>query len=482
MLRVSLRKLSSLHHDIQANTIFALVSHVSDRGSPVAIVRVSGSSVTRVVESLTGRTPEVRKAILCKIRDPVTKGLIDQGLVISFRKPNSYTGEDVCEFMVHGSKAVVSKLLRVLADFPGLRPAEAGEFTKRSLLNGKMDVTEAEAVRDLIESTTEVQRMRALEGVSGETSQRYSSWRQQLVKCLADVEAQIDFGEDEGIDSNSLKSSIQTIRQLKETIDEYKNESRRKSDVAKNGFQIVIIGEPNVGKSSLINRLAARDVSIVSKIEGTTRDVIEVVLNLNGHLITLCDTAGLRDTLCKEVGVSSQDSIEEEGIRRAKQRAQTADLIIFVVDASRPSLDQLNELRRENQAIDVLIVVNKTDLVNPVEEKEWSLEADCLISCKNNQGIQEIEERIKDKIQSIYSDPQLGFMTERQESLLQQVSSSLSSFIDVIDREELDGSIDFVFLAHHLRRAAKGLSSLTETNITSEDVLDVIFRDFCIGK
>ena len=481
MLRVLCRKFSS-NSDIKCNTIFALVSHVSDRGSPVAIIRVSGSSVPQVVQALTRKQPEARKATLCKIRDPQSSLAVDNGIVLSYPKPNSYTGEHVAEFMVHGSKAVISKILRIMAEFPGLRPAEPGEFTKRALLNNKLDLTEAEAIKELIESRTEVQRKRALEGVSGETSLRYSSWRQQLVKCLADVEAQIDFGEDEGIDMTSLNQSIQSIRDLRNTIKKYCSESKRKSSIAKNGFQVVIMGEPNVGKSSLINRLAARDVSIVSKVEGTTRDVIEVVLDLKGHLVTLYDTAGLRELPVRQQQEEDNDSIEEEGMKRARIKGQSADLILFLVDASRPSSVELEGLLKEKTGQTVLKVVNKIDLMKDPAFQEKRAEtlndADCFISCKNNDGIEELEEKIMDEINSVYSVIEQGFMTERQESHLNQVSSSLTTALNVIDCKESD----FVVVAHHLRRAAKGLASLTEKDITSEDVLDVIFRDFCIGK
>lgn len=461
---------------MKPNTIFALVSHVSERGSPVAIIRLSGSSVSRVLQSLTRKQPEARKASLCKIRDPESLSVVDHGLVISFPKPHSYTGEDVAEFMVHGSQAVISKMLRILGDFPGLRPAKPGEFTKRALLNGKFDMTEAEAVKELIESRTEIQRQRALEGLSGETSLRYSVWREQLVKCIADVEAQIDFGEDEQIDMESLKNSLESVRKLRDVVDNYRNESRRKGNIAKNGFQVVIMGEPNVGKSSLINRLAARDVSIVSKIEGTTRDIVEVVLDLKGHLVTLCDTAGLRELPSSRGG---HEFIEEEGMKRARSRAYSADLIIFLLDASCPSSTQLDSLLRDKPSLDVLKVVNKTDLVKHTSKKEI-LEGDyCFISCRNNEGIQDVERRITDKIKSVYSVIEHGFMTERQESHLTQVSSSLTMALDVIDRQDV---VDFVVLAHYLRRAAAGLASLTHKTISSEDVLDVIFRDFCIGK
>jgi tRNA modification GTPase len=366
--------------------------------------------------------------------------------------------------------------LRILGEFPGLRPAEPGEFTKRALLNRKLDLTEAEAVKELIESRTEVQRQRALEGLSGETSQRYSSWRQILLKCIADVEAQIDFGEDEHIDMASLNKSFKEIEHLKSVIEKYRHESKRKGNIARNGFQVVIMGEPNVGKSSLINRLAARDVSIVSKIEGTTRDIIEVVLDLGGHLVTLCDTAGLRELSSS----GDHESIEEEGMKRARSRAHSADLIIFLLDASRPSSTQLNSLLKENPTLQVLKVVNKTDLMNQNKEKTEILEGDCFISCKNNEGIQKVEEEIIDRIKSVYSAVEHGFMTERQESHLNQVSASLTNALNVIGGQEED--VDFVTLAHYLRRAATSLASLTHQKISSDDVLDIIFRDFCIGK
>lgn len=453
-------------------TIFSLASHIKDRGSPVAIVRVSGPSTSQALFSLTGKKPSPRVATLCSICDPSNKEVIDKGLVLWFPRPNSYTGEDVCEFMLHGSKAVISRLIRILGQQPGLRPAEPGEFTKRALLNGKVDLIEAEAIKDLIESQTDIQRKRALEGISGETSKLYQEWQHDLVKSLADIEAEIDFGEEEQVDDDCIERTKRRLENLRKKIQKFTEGCQRKTDIAKDGFRVAIMGEPNVGKSSLMNLLAQREVSIVSKTEGTTRDIVEVVLDMNGHLVILQDTAGLREVSSK----SDHDIIEEEGIRRARQAATTAHLVIFLVDASKPSsVKELVELEKECSGVKVITVVNKIDLLGSVTMNNLSSEYDCFISCIRKEGIDSLEEKVLKHVESTYSISDHGFMTERQGALLSQALHSIDSALSTLET-------DVVVAAHHVRKAATSVSSLTKRNISSEDILDVIFRDFCIGK
>ena len=449
------------------STIFALSSHVAPRGSPLALVRLSGPAARPAVHRLTLKALQPRTATLCKFRDPRTSDLIDEGIAISYPRPRSYTGEDVCELMVHGSKAIVARLLRILGETDGLRPAEAGEFTKRALLHGKLDMTAAEAVKDLIESRTETQRKRALAALSGKTSGLYRSWRKRLLKCLSDLEANIEFGEDQLIDNTTLVNVKSHLLTLESEIDGHVSQACKKSDLALEGFRVVILGEPNVGKSSLMNALTSRDVSIVSSIAGTTRDVVDVVLDLKGHLITMSDTAGLRELNDSD---RTDDAIEREGIRRAKLKGAEAHLILSVSDHdSQPLSSEIQEIQRTNEQVRIVNVMNKCDVL-PVPVGA----ADCLISCKTGQGIDELQSLILRQAEALYSISGQEFITERQSSHLRHVVSYMRQSASFLDN-------DLSIAAHYLKKSAMHLSSLTDV-ISNEDVLDVLFRDFCIGK
>ncbi len=330
------------------STIFALSSAKGRAG--ICVFRVSGPATKAAVETLTGApAPAPRQATLRDVRmDGGT--LIDRGLVLWFEGPHSFTGEDVAEFHVHGGPAVIGALTRRLSELPDLRPADAGEFTRRAFMAGKLDLTEAEGLADLINAETEQQRRLALRQLQGGLKEQYERWRGELVRALAHLEATIDF-VDEELPDDLAKSVRPCIAKLRTEIGSHLDDDRR-GEIVRDGFTVVILGAPNVGKSSLLNALARRDVAIVSSVPGTTRDTIEVDLDLGGYAVTLIDTAGLRDTT---------DAIESEGIKRARAKAQHADVRLGVIDAAASPID--SRVSRELSEGDA-VVLNKCDAVS----------------------------------------------------------------------------------------------------------------------
>src|SRR5882724_10044855 len=306
----------------ERDTIFALAT-APGRGG-VAVIRVSGPLAEAGIRHLTGsEAPPERKAVIRTLFDLPTHDRIDSGILLFFREPHSYTGENIAEFQIHGGRAVQAALLSALAKLPGFRPAEAGEFTRRAVENGRLDLTQAEAIADLVFAETDAQRRLALRQHDGELSELYEGWRSRLVRAAAWIEASIDFA-DEDIPEDAVARSRREIGEVRAEIIAHLNDGRR-GEILRDGLQIAVIGPPNVGKSSLVNALARRDVAIVSEQPGTTRDVIEVHLDLGGYAVILADTAGLRD---------SADGIEQEGVRRARARAESADLRILVLDGT----------------------------------------------------------------------------------------------------------------------------------------------------
>ena len=301
-------------------TVYALSSGPGISG--IAVIRISGIKSHEIISSITnGSLPKVKEATLKKIINPKTGELIDEGLVILFKSPNSYTGEDMAELQVHGSKAVVQEILNSLEDFDDCRLAEPGEFTKLAFQNNKINLLKAESIGDLIAAETELQRKQAIRIMSGYSSKKFNFWREELIKMLADVEAKIDFPEEEipqKLSKNISEKCEKIKKEIKETLDDNKS-----GEIIREGFKIAIIGPPNVGKSSLLNYLSKRKAAIVSEKAGTTRDVIETHLNLSGIPVIISDTAGIRD---------SSDEIEAQGVKLALSRAEDADLIIILLD------------------------------------------------------------------------------------------------------------------------------------------------------
>jgi len=446
----------------ETDTIFALSSGTGRSG--VAVVRISGSKARKVLGHFNVTEPEERKISSAKIVNPFNGNVLDYCLVIVFLAPRSYTGEDVVEFHLHGGTGVVKGVLDSLADIDGLRLAEPGEFTKRAFLSGKLDLTQAEAIADLIDAQTQAQVSNALNQMTGSLKIRCSAWRSEIISILARLEALIDFPEDDLPEKLQLEITKQ-IERLLVDINNVLNKSQS-LDVLRNGLSVGIIGPPNSGKSSFLNLLAEREAAIVSEIPGTTRDVIEVHLEIDGNLVILSDTAGLRNT---------PDKIESEGVSRAISTAKSADLLIAIFDGSYyPELDSKTKNLISN---DTLVAVNKADLLDQNREEEHifdtSLDRIHFISVKSGFGINNFLDSITKKVNMICdfsSDSLLSrirhktCLTECKESLEMSLTS------DTID-----------LIAEDVRNALRSLGRITG-NVDIDELLDAIFKDFCIGK
>jgi tRNA modification GTPase len=438
----------------QRDTIFALSSAPGRAG--VAVFRVSGPSADRALSFLTGKElPSERHAEIRTLFDKSNNSQIDNVLVLRFVPPRSYTGENIVEFQTHGGKAVIASMLEALAKIPGLRPAEAGEFTRRAVENGRLDLTQAEAIADLINAETDAQRRQALRQYEGELGALYEGWRGQLIKAAAWLEAAIDFAEDE-VPPSAMVESRQAISLILKQIQSHLADGRR-GEILREGLHVAIIGPPNVGKSSLLNALAQRDVAIVSEVAGTTRDIIEVKLDLAGYPVILADTAGIRDV---------HDGIEAEGVRRAEARAKAADLRLLLLDstAKTPFAGLAPGLV---EAAD-LTAWNKSDL--PGAKREG-----LLVSAKTGHGlprlIKELSEKAKISLEHVNEAPVLTRARHRQ--ALEEAASSLTRAAEVFSQPEL--------AAEEMRRALRSIGRITG-RVDLEELLDAVFRDFCIGK
>jgi tRNA modification GTPase len=449
------------------DTIFALSS-----GRPpaaIAVVRVSGPRTRIALEQLIRRTPEPRKATLANVRNPATGDLIDQALVLWFPGPRSETGEDVAEIQLHGGHAVIAAVLSALGRIEGLRLAEPGEFTRRAFEHGQLDLTQVEALADLIAAETEAQRRQAFQQLRGLLGDRAEAWRTRAIEALAQVEAAIDFSDEGDVPKDLMTRALTIARPLADEISAALAGAER-GERLRDGLWVVIAGPPNAGKSTLLNRIARRDAAIVSPIAGTTRDVIEVHLDLNGYPVNLIDTAGIRD--------SSDDPVEQEGMRRAREQAARAHLVLWVVDAtaadSAPPPPQA-------PGVTCWTVLNKMDLARPQElpRLEWQYKTKLgahLISAATGDGLDPLIEALV-KFATDYFTPEPALVTrERQRTSLNAVVQSL------IESSRLAGQgAGEELVAEQLRLAASALGRLTG-RVDVEDILDVIFRDFCIGK
>jgi tRNA modification GTPase len=431
------------------DTIFAVSSGPPVAG--VAVIRLSGSHAAEAVESLAGNVPPPRIASLRRLRDG-SGALLDTGLVLYFPGPASYTGEDCAEFHVHGGRAVVSAVLDALREIPGLRPAEAGEFTRRAFLSGKLDLTEAEALADLLAAETDAQRRFALENGSGKHARLYDGWRAGLLKARARIEAYLDFSEEEDvaqIDGGSLAESLDAIRQ---EIEAHAGSFRR-AEIIRSGFRVVILGAPNAGKSSLLNALAARDVAIVSEEAGTTRDLVEVALDIDGMKVVLTDTAGLRE----EAG-----TVERLGIERALRQAEEADLVLLLQDMTNPVRTKAPGGKR------TLRVGSKADLMGPQTGSGYDL----IVSAANGRGLPELLELFREQAFENAPSSELVPFRPRHVAVLMRCSDHL---------RRAAGNLPAELRAEELRMAADELGRLTGV-IDTEEVLGTIFSTFCIGK
>jgi tRNA modification GTPase len=404
------------------------------------------------------RIPEPRRAVLAKIRDPVSLEEIDSGLALWFPGPRSETGEDMAELQLHGGRAVVAATLSSLGRLEGFRPAEPGEFTRRAFENGRLDLTEVEGLADLIAAETEAQRRQAHRQLTGWLSGRAETWRGRLVQALAQVEARIDFVDEADVPEDLIGPALEIVRGLRDEIASALADGGRGERV-RDGLVIAIAGPPNAGKSSLLNRIAQREAAIVTPFAGTTRDAIEVHLDLAGYPVTIVDTAGIRDT---------DDPVEQEGIRRARARAAGADLVLWIVDATAPS-----EGPREGTK-GVWIVRNKIDLFDSgVQRSPAADPATFLVSAMTGDGLDQLIRAVVDYVGANWGPGDVLITRERHRLALRQTGDALSRALEQAVREDL--------LAEELRLAARALGKLTG-RVDVEDVLDVIFREFCIGK
>jgi tRNA modification GTPase len=508
-------------------TIFALSS--GRLPAAIAVVRISGPRAGDALKALTGRIPEPRKAAFARVRDPATGELIDEALALWFPGPNSETGEDTAELQLHGGRAVLAATLRALSSLEGLRPAEAGEFTRRAFENGKLDLTAVEGLADLVGAETEAQRRQAFRQMQGVLAKRADAWREKLVQALALVEAGIDFSDEADVPADLTAPAAAIARELEAEISDALADGRR-GERLREGLVVAIAGPPNAGKSTLLNRLARREAAIVSPHAGTTRDVIEVHLDLGGLPVTLLDTAGIRET---------DDPLELEGVRRARERAAAADLVLWLVDASeeeagaaqagaqaagpgagRPEAEQNagSDVRDTPSRLGsggsqpfgapaLWLIRNKADLlpgagfsrppsgkaimhpagVASVERKNAGsifytnnestiqyIENRFTVSAVDGHGVDDLVDTLRSAAERMLGAAEPALVTrERHRLALEAARAAL--------RRIVNGPLAEDLLAEELRLAARALARLTG-RIDVEDVLELIFRDFCIGK
>ncbi|MGH1374977.1 MAG: tRNA uridine-5-carboxymethylaminomethyl(34) synthesis GTPase MnmE [Alphaproteobacteria bacterium] len=443
------------------NTIYALASARGQAG--VAVVRVSGVRAHESFRVLSGREKiPLRSAILCKLKHPVSRETLDNALVLAFENPKSYTGEDVVEYHLHGGIAVVEGVLSVLAMQDGHCMAEPGEFTRRAFENGKMDLTEAEAIADLIHAETQMQKTQALSQMDGVLTRIYDGWRDELTKILAYVEAELEF-PDEDLPDNLLPTITPKILELSNSIDLHLNDNRR-GERLRNGIHVAIIGAPNAGKSSLVNALVQRDIAIVSDIAGTTRDVIEAHLDIGGYPVILSDTAGLRPD---QIGNEGHESIESEGIKRALRIAEDADIRVVLYDGTQDTIDP-HSYALEGQD-NTIALINKADRGVKLQHPDNPLQ----ISVSSNDGVSEFLDCLTVMIEQLIGRAEAPALTrQRHRDALTDCRGSLERCLNAPLPE---------LTAEDLRLAIRDLGRITG-KVDVEDLLDVVFRDFCIGK
>ena len=442
-------------------TIYALSSGPGIAG--ISVIRVSGSKTKDVIINLTQQAePEPRVATLRKFNKINNNELIDEGILIWFPGPNSYTGEDMAEFHVHGSKAVVDSIQAEISKIDGCRLADPGEFTKIAFLNGKINLLQAESISDLISSETEIQRQQAIKIMSGKSSEKFNSLRSRLIKILSNVEAKIDFPEDD-LPNDILKNIHTETDNIINEIEKILND-QKVGERIREGFKIAIVGPTNAGKSSLLNYLSRRDIAIVSEIAGTTRDVIEAHLNLDGFPVVISDTAGIR---------ISKDEIEKKGIKLALEKAENADLNIIVIE---PKSVDFADFFNENTIKKAILVVNKSDLgVNEISEaiKKYS---PIFISVKEEKNLDKLINLINESLKNKFISSEDIYITrERHRSNLKNCIEHLKNFQKKKTIQDFDKG------AEDLRLAARYLGMIVG-KVDVEEILGSIFNDFCIGK
>ena len=425
---------------------------------------MSGPRARAALEALGGRAPPPRRASVTTFRDPAGGAAIDRGVALWFAAPASYTGEDVAEFHVHGGPAVVAAMLAALARIDGLRPAEAGEFTRRAFANGKLDLTQIEALADLIAADTEAQRRQAQRQLEGALGALYGGWRRRLVRALAHLEAAIDFPEEDlppalvaelGADLGGLAAAV--ARHL---------DDARRGERLRAGFLVAIVGAPNVGKSSLLNALGRRDAAIVDAAAGTTRDVVEIGLDIGGFPVTLADTAGLRE---------AAGAVESEGVRRAVARAAAADLKLALFSA--PDLERADRRTLDLIDDDTIVLVNKIDLAAVPAGLTLGGRETLGVSATTGRNVEILVARLAAEIGARHAPGAAPAITRaRHRTALEACAEAIARC-----RRQLDGAAPPELAAEDLRLATRALGRITG-EVDVEDILDVVFADFCIGK
>ncbi|HLI10193.1 MAG TPA: tRNA uridine-5-carboxymethylaminomethyl(34) synthesis GTPase MnmE [Alphaproteobacteria bacterium] len=442
------------------DTIFALSS--APGRAAIAVIRISGPAAGMALAKLSGRValPEPRRGAFARLRNPENGAPLDDALVLWFPSPGSETGEDVAELQIHGGRATTAGVLTALAKLPGLRLAEPGEFTRRGFLNGKLDLTAVEGLADLVDAETEAQRCQALRQLRGGLSRLYEGWRARLIRLLAHAEARIDFPDE--VDERGIsEDQVSEVLGLSEEISQHLDDNRR-GERLRDGLAVAILGAPNAGKSSLLNALARRDAAIVSELAGTTRDVIEVHLDLGGYPVILADTAGIRE---------SGDLVEKEGVRRALARAEQADLRLVLVEAGKwPEIPtQLAPLLDDGS----IPVTTKLDLARPAGELILNGRPALGISVRTGEGIPSLLRRLEEEAAKRLAAGEAPIVTRlrHREGLLDCLAA--------LERAAKAAAPELA--AEDLRMALRSLGRITG-RVDVEELLDVIFRDFCIGK
>jgi len=451
---------------VETDTIFALSS-----GRPpaaIAVVRISGPRARFALEAMIGKVPEPRWAVLARVHD-ADGASIDSALALFFPGPHSETGEDMAELQLHGGRAIVAAVLATLGGLDGFRPADAGEFTRRAFANGKLDLTAVEGLADLIYAETEAQRRQAYGQYAGRLGRRAEAWRARLVEALALVEARIDFADEGDVPDNLVGPALASARTLRQEIAAALIDDRR-GERLRDGLVVAIAGPPNAGKSSLMNRVAQREAAIVTPVPGTTRDVIEVHLDLDGYPVTVLDTAGIRET---------DDPVEQEGVRRARARAAAADLVLWVVDAA---LATSEDEAPAMGAASLWMIRNKIDLVDSCARQPPGPPAgegrdSYAVSALTGAGIDDLVAALAAHARDAFGSGEDVLISRERHRM------ALRETVEALDRalaEAAEAPREDI-VAEELRLAARALGRLTG-RVDVEEILEVIFRDFCVGK
>ena len=441
---------------MREDTIYALSS--GRLPAAIAIIRISGIKARVGLETFRVKLPEPRRAVRARLIDPDSRETIDDALALWFQGPKSETGEDMVELHLHGGRAIVAKVFAVLGRLPGFRPAQAGEFSKRAVLNGKLDFASAEGLGDLVAAETEAQRRQAMHQYEGALSRQIEAWRVKLIDAMALIEANLDFSDEADVPADLMAPSRQIARDIRQEIEAALADARR-GERLREGFSVAIAGAPNAGKSTLLNVLAQRDAAIVSDIPGTTRDVIEVALDLSGVPVVLIDTAGIRET---------SDPVEMEGVKRARARAESADLVLLLEASDGPSIC-LPVLEHQT----LWRIRTKADLIDSDQQRALNQKDSLTISAKNGAGIDQLLHRLSKEAERFAGEPVLVTRARQRAALAEAVEMLAAAEASVAEGAEI--------FAENLRLAGRALGRVTG-RVDVEDVLDKIFSSFCIGK